>query len=87
METNKCRMCQHFMQYYALGNGKLFRVHCGHCVLGKAKRKQPDAQACPLFLQGKTEEDAFVNKDYLSKKLLKYILDMELLPEIWGKGP
>ena len=86
METKQCKMCQYYIQHYGLKAGRLFRIHCGHCVVGRAKRKLPDAQTCLLFIQGKADEEDFVNKDYLSKELLKYILEMELLPQIEDNG-
>ena len=42
----------------------------------------PDAQACQNFIPGEADEEAFASKEYLSKELLKYVLEMELLPEI-----
>ena len=86
METKQCKMCQYYIQHYGLGNGKLFRVYCGHCVRGGAKRKKPDSHACEYFAPGEADEKAFATKEYLSKKLLQYVLEMELLPQIEEKG-
>ena len=82
METNRCKMCANYIQHYGLGKNRLFRIHCGHCTLGTAKRKLPDAPACQNFTPGEADEDAFATREYLSKKLLQYVLEMELLPEI-----
>ena len=82
METKQCKMCEYYIQHYGLGKKRLFRLHCGHCTLQRAKRKLPDAQACQNFIPGEADEEAFASKEYLSKELLKYVLEMELLPEI-----
>ena len=82
METKQCKMCQYFIQHYGLGKEKLFRIHCGHCVLGKAKRKKPDTPACESFVPGQDRENAFADREFLSKELLKHVLEMDLLPQI-----
>ena len=82
METKSCKMCTHYIQHYGLGKNKLFRIHCGHCTFGKAKRKLPDAPACQNFTPGEPDEEAFANKEFLTKALLKRVLEMELLPQI-----
>ena len=86
METKQCKMCQYFIQHYGLRSGRLFRVYCGHCTRAGAKRKKPDAQTCEYFIPGEAEGEAFANKAYLTKELLKYVLEMDLLPEIEEKG-
>ena len=82
MSENKCKECQHFRQHYTFDARKIFRVYCGHCTLGRIKRKQPDSHACESFVSSPVQEDAFVTKEYLSKELLQYMLNLELLPEI-----
>ena len=77
-----CRTCQHFIQHYALRNSKLIQVHCGHCTYAAPKTKRPGRKACEHFEQGVNDTEHFVNKEYLSKKLLDKVLSMELLPEI-----
>jgi len=72
----------YFHQHYAFDNRKIFRVYCGHCTLGKIKRKLPDTVACDGFVVAPPDEDAFVTKEYLSKELLQYLLHLELLPPI-----
>ena len=61
---------------------EFFRVYCGHCILAKVKRKRPDAVACELFVPVPPDEAAFASKEYLSKTLLQYLLNLELLPPI-----
>ena len=85
MSETRCKDCQYFVQHYGLNGGKLFRIYCGHCVQSRPKRKQPDARACPNFEPGPPDEAAFASREYLSKELLKYVLGLELLPEI-GEG-
>lgn len=86
MDENQCKNCQHFVQHLALNKRRLFRVHCGHCTFGKAKRKQPDSKGCENYIPGSSPEEAFATKEYLSKELLQYMLQLELLPEIEEKG-
>ena len=86
MSESKCKNCQYFLQHYALGARKIFRVYCGHCIFSRAKRRRPDAEACENFLPGTDREEGFASKEYLSKELLDYVRKLELLPEIEGKG-
>jgi len=86
MIEKQCRQCQHYLQHYTLDKRRIFRVYCGHCKLGRPKRKFPDAEACENFVPGSAQEDAFASKEYLSKKLLQYALNLELLPEIEERG-
>ena len=58
-------------------------MNCGHCTGKKIKRKLPDAKACDNYVKKAPEESAFVSKEYLSKKLLEYMMQLELLPEIY----
>ena len=82
MEDRICRNCKYFKQHYALDEKDLFRVFCGHCTQPKVRRKEPTSKACALFVESAADEDAFARKEYLSKKLLQYLLNLELLPEI-----
>lgn len=81
MIKKRCEDCQYFLQHYTLDNSKLYRVYCGHCRLSAVKRKRPDAAACDHFIEGGSETDRFVNKEYLTKALLHQVFNMELLPE------
>lgn len=82
MKDAVCKNCVYFRQHYVISDDRLFRVFCGHCVKEKVRSKKPDAKACDHFLAGAPEEEAFATKQYLSKRLLEYILSMDLLPEI-----
>ena len=82
MEEQHCSDCQYNLQHYALGRKKIFRVYCGHCTFNRAKQKHPDTKACKDFVVGISREEAFASKEYLSKELLRYVLSLELLPEI-----
>ena len=86
MGEKRCRECRYFLQHYTLDKRKIFRVYCGHCTLGRAKRKQPDARICDQYSPGDPQEAAFVSKEYLSKELLQYVLSLDLLPEIEEHG-
>ena len=86
MNEKQCKSCQHFVQHLALNKRRLFRVYCGHCTLGKSKRKLPDSKACDNYSFGPSLDEAFASKEYLSKELLQYVLRLGLLPEIEEKG-
>ena len=48
----------------------------------EAKAKKPDTKACEHYVPGEKDKEPFASKEYLSKKLLNYVLSLELLPEI-----
>lgn len=82
MNGHSCRNCAHYQRHYSLDEKKIFRVYCGHCKFGKLRRKTPDSPACENFVLGEPDESAFASKEYLSKELLQYLLQLELLPDI-----
>lgn len=82
----QCKTCQYYLQHYTMDTRKIFRVYCGHCTLGRVRRKTPDTKACENYVPGPAQEDAFASKEYLSKELLQYMLNLELLPNIEDKG-
>ena len=81
MEDNICKNCEYFRQHYSLDSKKIFRVFCGHCVFGRPKTKRP-FNSCENFILKVSKEDAFVSKEYLSKELLRYMMDLELFPGV-----
>ncbi|MBQ8833884.1 MAG: hypothetical protein IJ001_03045 [Oscillospiraceae bacterium] len=87
MREENCKDCRYFLQHYTLNERQLFRVYCGHCTYGRIKRKHPDTRACEHFVQGVDDREAFVDREFLSKALLQYALELELLPEILGPFP
>ena len=82
MENNCCRECEHFYQHYAMDQRKIFRVYCGHCMLDRARKKRPDTIACEHFVAAPPDEEAFATKEYLSRELVQYLLNLDLLPTI-----
>lgn len=86
MDSCFCETCVYYRQHYTLACRKLFRVYCGHCTYGRVKTKRPDAKACEQYIRTEPGEQAFVSKEYLSKALLEYLLQLELLPEICDKA-
>ncbi len=83
MEAKCCRNCEYYRQHYSIDGRKIFWVYCGHCTASrKVRQRKPDALACQQFAPVPPVEDEFVNKEYLSKALLQYMLRMELLPQI-----
>lgn len=86
MSDQCCSNCRNYLQHYTFNTRKIFQVYCGHCTLNTRKRKRPDSKACENFVPASAKEKSFVSKEYLSKELLQYILKLELLPEIEGRG-
>lgn len=86
MDNSHCSDCRYYLRHYTFDKRKIFRVYCGHCTFSNPKRKRPDAKICENYIPGTAQEDAFVSKEYLSKELLHYLLNLELLPEIEDKG-
>ena len=82
MSETTCSSCMYFKQHYALDERTIFRVYCGHCTCQRVKPKRPDTKICKNYIQKKPDENAFVSKEYLSKKLMDYMLSLELLPTI-----
>lgn len=82
MDALYCKDCRHYLQHYTLDEQKVFRVYCGHCTQSRIKHRSPDSKACGQFCPRTPSESTFATKEYLSKKLLNYVLSLELLPEI-----
>ena len=82
MSNMACKDCKYFFQHYSLDENQLFRVYCGHCTHNAVRQKRPDTKACTHFVAGPADTDAFATKTYLSKELLRYVLKLELLPQI-----
>lgn len=82
MEDKQCKDCCYFLQHYTFDNKKIFRVFCGHCTRNAPKHKRPYTKGCDQFAPRPENENPFVSKEYLSKELLRYMLSLELLPEI-----
>ena len=82
MSERKCKECKYFMQHYGLNDGNLFQIYCGHCCYRRIRRKQPDSKVFENFVAGELNEAKFVKKEYLTKELLKQVLEMELLPDM-----
>ncbi len=82
MEQNICNTCVYYLRHYTFNQKKIFRVNCGHCTCGRIRRKRPYTNACENYLQADPQENGFASKEYLSKTLLEYMMQLELLPEI-----
>ena len=82
MKQGTCESCAHFHQHYAFDQKRIFRVFCGHCAVEKPLRKRPDTKVCENYEPGEPDEAAFASKEYLSKALLEYMMNLELLPRI-----
>lgn len=86
MSNQCCANCSYYLRHYTFDGRKIFRVYCGHCTLSRPKRKRPDGKPCENYTPGENREEAFASKEYLSKELLKYLLGLDLLPEIEERG-
>jgi len=83
MNQQYCCYCGHFRQHYTLSDGKLVKVYCGHCTfLSPFKRKRPHDKFCDNFIPIPSNAENFVSKEYLTKTLLRRVLELPLLPEI-----
>lgn len=82
MKGTACKNCLHFKQHYILSEDRFLRAHCGHCTFSRVKRKKPDSVGCEKFEFAQKDEERFVSKQYLSKKLLHRLMHVELLPQI-----
>lgn len=82
MNKNTCNTCIHYYQHYTFDQNKIFKVYFGHCTCCKVRSKRPDSKICKNYVYAAPAENPFVTKEFLSKALLDYILNLELLPEI-----
>lgn len=82
MEKSRCTDCAYYLRHYTFDGRKIFRVNCGHCKISRPQVRKPDAKTCENFTPGPSQEYAFATKEYLSKELLQYLLNLELLPKI-----
>ena len=78
VKDRTCGDCKHYVQHFGLFDGKLQKVFCGHCMQNYAKRKNPDTPVCSKFVAGVSLKKKMVSKEYLTKKLLQKVLQMEL---------
>lgn len=82
MRSTICNTCIHYRQHYTLDGEKLFRINCGHCACIERKSWKLCSKACESYVPGESIENSFVSREYLSKTLLKRVLEMEFLPQI-----
>lgn len=82
MNQNTCESCSHYIQHYTFDDQRFVRICCGHCTYGRVRVKKPDAKICENYIQAKSAAKPFATKEYLTKKLLDYVLRLELTPEI-----
>ena len=82
MQEHTCINCQYFLRHYIIKNEKVIPIYCGHCTHLKQKNKKPYSKACDLFVEDQKGLDRFVTKEYLTKELLQYFLQMQLFPNL-----
>ena len=82
MNKRVCKDCKYFLQHYALAKEQLFPVYCGHCTHIRVKKRTPSTKACADFVPGAAK--VYATREYLTRELLQYVLNKELLPEMEG---
>ncbi len=82
MNNETCATCLHFCQHYILTEGRIMRVFCGHCIFPNVKSKRPFTKACENYIYAPPDEDAFADKNYLTKEMIRHLFEMEFLPSI-----
>ena len=82
MTNETCQTCIHFHQHYSLKDGKITRVFCGHCTFTAPKPKRTFTKACDNYAYVPADEDAFADKKYLTKEMIRHLFEMEFLPAI-----
>lgn len=82
MDKEFCRECKEYVQHYGIFDGKIRKVYCGHCKQIRSKAKRPDDVACPSFVSGTPEDEKLVSREFLTKELLKRVLEMNLWSDV-----
>ena len=82
MNNQTCKTCLYFHQHYSLKDGQVIRVFCGHCTFPKVKTTRPFTKACGNYVPGPPDADAFASKEYLTKKMIRRLFEMDFLPQI-----
>lgn len=82
MAKETCSDCTYFRQHYTFDQKRIFRVYCGHCTFLSPKKKHPDTRACPNYSAAPANREVFATKEYLTKELIQYVINLDLLPEI-----
>ena len=82
MNNETCKTCTYFHQHYILSEGKIMRVYCGHCTFPKIRNRRPFNKACENYVYAPPDEEAFADKKYLVKEMVRNLFKMEILPPI-----
>ena len=82
MKEPLCQSCEHFIQHYGIMEDRIFTINCGHCAVPRRRHRQALSKACVHYKPGNPGPSSFADKKYLSKKLVEYVLSMDLLPDI-----
>lgn len=75
---NKCGDCANYVQHFAIQEGKVKKIWCGHCTKSNKKKLDQDSKACDDFVPGQSVDNKLVNKEYLTETLLNKVLSLEL---------
>ena len=82
MDNTTCKTCEYFQQHYIFSDKRFRQAYCGHCKFyRRTKTRKPDAPACENYNPGCEEREVFASKEYLTKELLHYILNLEIFQE------
>lgn len=75
---NKCGNCARYVQHFAIFDGRLTKIVCGHCMDKKRKKTEQEMIACEEFVAGESVDNKMVRREYLTKELLQKVLSLEL---------
>ena len=85
MEERICKQCKHFRQHFVLDSQVCVAINCGHCVYPQIKHRQAKRKACEYFAEREVPlnyPDRAEVLHFLTTELLRYVLTLELPPEI-----
>jgi len=85
MNTPTCETCIYFHQHYVMTDQYSVKAYCGHCVRPRCKHRRPDAKICNLY-EARSAPPSLPDRSstihYLTTKVLEYVLNLPLPPEI-----
>ena len=84
-----CKNCIYYHQHYILSEERCDWVNCGHCAYPRLKHRKPNDKACTNYQQRTSPQDLPDRQKvmhFLTKEMLRFILDLELPPEIGEEG-
>lgn len=66
MKKSMCEDCQYFVQHYSISEGKVFPIHCAHCLKRTGKlRFSCTHTKCEMFEPRATDYQKAQNKEII----------------------